>query len=47
MALWSKSRYVVIDPSDNEEENEIDENGDKSEQQFTAGGGEDDGRSSL
>ena len=47
MALWSKSRYVVIDPSDNEEESAIDENGEKSDRQFTAGGGEEDGRDSL
>ena len=46
MALWSKSRYVVIDPSDNEEESAIDENGEKSDRQFTAGG-EEDGRGSL
>ena len=47
MALWSKSRYVVIDPSDNEEESAIDENGEKSDRQFTDGGGEEDGRGSL
>ena len=44
MALWSKSRYIVIDPSDNEEENDI--GGDKSERQATVGG-EEDGKNSL